>query len=290
MPIARTLAALPQPAGPVQSRWFANGYQQALRDLRDAFERGGEADARDWLVNNLHGGWDAGQRSSADVARGVELVKVALSAAIADGRIDVAAARSWTSLDAAIDAGELDVDRVDVEAPDDLQDGWSEANVNAMETAVITWLRTVDTTSAGSRQHYIDAGFYLAAGELEDDVPAAEGQHLRCGAVHLPTEPCPQPGPTGTATPCTCPLYRGAIGYDPDCRAHGISDEYRARLRELAGARQTARFAGTNSERQSVGDPGHCERCAQAGHVQAHPDLGCGDVGCEQAHADDAHV
>lgn len=46
-------------------------------------------------------------------------------------------------------------------------------------------------------------------------------------------------------------------------------------------------FAGTSSERQSVGLPGHCERCAQAGHVKAHPSLGCGDVGCEKAHGPD---
>lgn len=46
----------------------------------------------------------------------------------------------------------------------------------------------------------------------------------------------------------------------------------------------TARFAGSNSERQSVGDPGHCERCAEVGHVKAHPELGCGDVGCYANH------
>lgn len=43
-------------------------------------------------------------------------------------------------------------------------------------------------------------------------------------------------------------------------------------------------YAGTNSERARVGDPGHCERCAEVGHVTAHPDLGCGDVGCTQGH------
>ena len=47
---------------------------------------------------------------------------------------------------------------------------------------------------------------------------------------------------------------------------------------------QTHSFAGTNSERQSVGLPGHCERCAEVGHVRAHPRLGCGDVGCTRAH------
>jgi hypothetical protein len=44
-------------------------------------------------------------------------------------------------------------------------------------------------------------------------------------------------------------------------------------------------FAGSSSERQSVGLPGHCERCAEVGHVAAHPSLGCGDVGCEKAHS-----
>jgi hypothetical protein len=45
--------------------------------------------------------------------------------------------------------------------------------------------------------------------------------------------------------------------------------------------------AGSNSERQSVGDPGHCERCAEIGHVRAHPQLGCGDVGCTATHGPD---
>jgi hypothetical protein len=48
----------------------------------------------------------------------------------------------------------------------------------------------------------------------------------------------------------------------------------------------THRFAGVNSERQGVGLPGHCERCAEFGHVRAHKNLGCGDVGCEHAHGD----
>ncbi|WP_394621005.1 hypothetical protein JNUCC0626_18480 [Lentzea sp. JNUCC 0626] len=48
------------------------------------------------------------------------------------------------------------------------------------------------------------------------------------------------------------------------------------------------RFAGSCSERQSVGDPGHCEACCSVGHVQAHPDLGCADVGCDLAHPEPA--
>jgi hypothetical protein len=48
----------------------------------------------------------------------------------------------------------------------------------------------------------------------------------------------------------------------------------------------TASYAGSDSERQRVGMPGHCVDCAQFGHVAAHPDLGCGDVGCNVAHSE----
>lgn len=43
-------------------------------------------------------------------------------------------------------------------------------------------------------------------------------------------------------------------------------------------------YCGSDSGRQSVGGPGHCEDCARYGHVKAHPDLGCGDVGCYVSH------
>ncbi len=42
--------------------------------------------------------------------------------------------------------------------------------------------------------------------------------------------------------------------------------------------------AGMDSERASVGLPGHCEPCAIVGHVEAHPDFGCGDVHCNVGH------
>lgn len=44
------------------------------------------------------------------------------------------------------------------------------------------------------------------------------------------------------------------------------------------------RYCGSDKERQSVGDPGHCEDCVSVGHVVAHPDLGCSDVGCYKHH------
>lgn len=44
------------------------------------------------------------------------------------------------------------------------------------------------------------------------------------------------------------------------------------------------RIAGSNPERQSVGLPGHCESCAAVGHIDAHPNLGCSDVGCTISH------
>ncbi|QYN17547.1 hypothetical protein [Amycolatopsis sp. DSM 110486] len=47
-------------------------------------------------------------------------------------------------------------------------------------------------------------------------------------------------------------------------------------------------YCGSNSERQSVGDPGHCEDCCSVGHIVAHPDYGCADVGCNNDHTDDS--
>lgn len=49
----------------------------------------------------------------------------------------------------------------------------------------------------------------------------------------------------------------------------------------------THRFAGTSRERQETGLPGHCEPCAVFGHVIAHPNLGCSDVGCDKPHGDE---
>ena len=42
--------------------------------------------------------------------------------------------------------------------------------------------------------------------------------------------------------------------------------------------------AGADSERAYIGLPGHCDYCAIAGHVVAHPDYGCGDVRCHASH------
>lgn len=47
-------------------------------------------------------------------------------------------------------------------------------------------------------------------------------------------------------------------------------------------------YCGTNSKRQSVGLPGHCDRCAEVGHEVAHPNFGCSDVGCSSAHPEPA--
>ena len=49
----------------------------------------------------------------------------------------------------------------------------------------------------------------------------------------------------------------------------------------------THRYSGRNHDRASVGDPGHCDYCAVLGHVEAHPDFGCGDVECSRAHGED---
>ncbi|MEU4513123.1 hypothetical protein AB0G05_26815 [Nonomuraea wenchangensis] len=49
----------------------------------------------------------------------------------------------------------------------------------------------------------------------------------------------------------------------------------------------THRYAGSDPDRQQEGDPGHCNDCVARGHVAAHPNLGCSDVGCDEAHPDD---
>lgn len=43
------------------------------------------------------------------------------------------------------------------------------------------------------------------------------------------------------------------------------------------------------SGRGENGGP-HCDVCADFGHVAAHPDLGCGDVGCDSAHGEAAEM
>lgn len=57
--------------------------------------------------------------------------------------------------------------------------------------------------------------------------------------------------------------------------------------RWLTAGRPSPVHTGSDPERGSVGLPGHCEDCAAVGHVAAHPDLGCGDVGCTAAHDED---
>jgi hypothetical protein len=54
--------------------------------------------------------------------------------------------------------------------------------------------------------------------------------------------------------------------------------------RWVASGRPTHPYAGHSRERAERGDPGHCDRCCQFGHVVAHPDQGCGDVGCTKGH------
>jgi hypothetical protein len=50
---------------------------------------------------------------------------------------------------------------------------------------------------------------------------------------------------------------------------------------------RTHTYAGSDSERAAVGSPGHCSESSDVGHVVAHPELGCGDVGCDKVHPTD---
>ena len=54
----------------------------------------------------------------------------------------------------------------------------------------------------------------------------------------------------------------------------------------MGNVRPHTSYPGTNTDRQAVGLPGHCELCAQVGHVAAHPSSGCSDVGCFGSHED----
>lgn len=91
---------------------------------------------------------------------------------------------------------------------------------------------------------------------------------------------------------------RGWLDAGPDGSDDPIDDVpdaiYALALRILADHRNsvadgrsfppTALYAGSNSDRQRVGRPGHCSVCAIVGHVAAHPELGCCDVRCTSTH------
>lgn len=78
------------------------------------------------------------------------------------------------------------------------------------------------------------------------------------------TDPTPAPDTAARAIRATGPTTPGGFPY----------------------RQQAHRYSGNNSERQSVGDPGHCEDCCSVGHVAAHPELGCADVQCYSEHSD----
>lgn len=86
------------------------------------------------------------------------------------------------------------------------------------------------------------------------------------------------------------PLYRAMARGLPATEGNSMFTESRREYARLIasyrpGYPPTHPYAGTSKARAGVGDPGHCDHCAVLGHVRAHPDLGCGDVGCNQAHS-----
>lgn len=42
----------PPPSGPIQTKWYAEGYQDALDDIASALLTGGEYAVQEWLLNN----------------------------------------------------------------------------------------------------------------------------------------------------------------------------------------------------------------------------------------------
>jgi hypothetical protein len=67
-------------------------------------------------------------------------------------------------------------------------------------------------------------------------------------------------------------------------RQRGPSRRHRTPDPVVRHHRQEEDYIGSNTDRGSRGLPGHCDRCARVGHVKAHPNLGCGDVGCGDYH------
>lgn len=41
------------PTGKTSQRWYAEGYQAALRDIQEKLAQGGESAAKEWVDNNL---------------------------------------------------------------------------------------------------------------------------------------------------------------------------------------------------------------------------------------------
>jgi hypothetical protein len=45
------------PGGPVQNRWYSEGYQAAMIDIANTLVAGGEDAVREWLQNNTRRTW-----------------------------------------------------------------------------------------------------------------------------------------------------------------------------------------------------------------------------------------
>jgi hypothetical protein len=88
------------------------------------------------------------------------------------------------------------------------------------------------------------------------------------------------------AVPVEGPVSADGTGYVHGGRFADVAAELP--YRQMPAATGPARFIGSDKDRQGVGDPGHCEACVSVGHVAAHPELGCGDVGCNDHHDEQA--
>lgn len=107
--------------------------------------------------------------------------------------------------------------------------------------------------------------------------PSSRRRAHACAAVSLSGFPCTHPGDHDGPHRAVFPGGAFTFHDANACRTPG-GFPYRQHPHDLCGS---------NADRQSVGDPGHCEDCCSVGHVVAHPDLGCGDVGCYRTHGDE---
>lgn len=105
-----------------------------------------------------------------------------------------------------------------------------------------------------------------------DDADRRIARALKIAKQHIEFGPVPSPAAN------VCRQIRAELNGERPARMTAGGFPYRQHPHDLSGS---------NVERQQVGDPGHCEDCCSVGHVVAHPDLGCGDVGCYRTHGEE---
>ncbi len=128
--------------------------------------------------------------------------------------------------------------------------------------------------------------------------PSARERGLERLAQHLAYEAKPAKCELSTDNGHKCMQRVAAVRWlshfaDHVCEEHAASAEERGALivrcvrhdgQPYRQVSEPGSHIGSSKARQEVGAPGHCDDCMSVGHVKAHPNLGCGDAGCNDAH------